>query len=87
MVNALTKFALDADCESLKKMDEYFPTDNLHSERLVGEINYNLHIRDKVYLQTVSQKMILNKFLDLITKKNSGYFMNFFIKRLKIYRG
>ena len=37
----------DLDEDSLKKMDDYVPTHNLFSERLVGETNYGLHIRGR----------------------------------------
>lgn len=77
------------DETELKKMDDYVPTHNILSERLVGDTNYELHIRGKSNLETVSRNMVLNKSIDLVTQKNNGEFLKYnkaakTIKELKV---
>ena len=67
----------DLDDASLKKLDDNVPTNNLLSERFVGETNYGLHIRGKRNLDRVSRKMVVNKCSELIARKGSGEFMKY----------
>ena len=65
------------DSETLQTLDDNVPVHNLQSERQVGEVNYGLHIRGKQNLATVSRKMVINRSIDLITKREVGEFKKF----------
>ena len=65
------------DEQKLKELDDNAPVHNLLSERQVGEVNYGLHIRGKKNLATVSRKMVINKCIDLLQKKESGQFRKY----------
>ena len=63
------------------------PVQNLAEERSLSYINYELHVRGKEHLVSVSKKMIINKGLDimenLISSKSS---MRSFMKAVKNIR-
>ena len=61
----------------IEKLDKYVPTHNILSERLVGETNYELHIRGKANMATVSKNMVIKKSIDLISTKERGEFKKY----------
>ena len=54
-------------CEEMKKLDKV-PVHNLGEERSVGYVNYELNIRGRQNLESVSKKMILKKSSDLLNR-------------------
>ena len=62
--------------EELEILDKNVQTHNIGEERNVGMINYELKIRGKENLDTVSRKLVLNRSADLI-KQNACSFIRF----------
>ena len=55
------------DKETREKLNKT-PIHNLNEERSVGFVNYEIHIRGKQCLDSVSRKMVINKSMDILQK-------------------
>ena len=65
------------DESEIEKLDKYVPTHNILSERLVGETNYELHIRRKENMATVFKNMAIKNSIDLISMIERGEFKKY----------
>ena len=59
--------------DQLKILDANVQVHNLGEERNVGLVNYELSIRGKNNLESVSRKIVLNRAEDLIQDTSNSY--------------
>jgi len=57
----------DVSESQMNTLDQYVSVHNIGEERNVGLVNYELHIRGKEHLKSVSQKLVINKSSDLLS--------------------
>ena len=61
------------DKKQVEVLDKNVQTHNIGEERNVGMINYELSIRGKENIGTVSRKLVLNRSSDLIQKNAASF--------------
>ena len=66
---------------------EKAPVHNLKEEKSVGEINYELHLRGREHLESVSKKLVISKSIDLIEDQSSEVKLSSYAKPAKEIKG
>ena len=59
----------DANEEVMETLDKHVSIHNIGEERNVGMVNYELHIRGREHLKSVSQTLVINKSSDLLSRE------------------